>query len=141
MAIQYRLLQNRIKGSKNYGKYYAHTVRRGTVPLEDIEERIAAKCTATPADVRLFIRALYDEVKFIMQMGHTVDLRELGKLSIAIKSVCVDRPEDFDPKKHITGYQCKYNPQSRRYHTKHDDKSGHCLYRNILDGCVPMEIK
>ena len=26
MAIQYRLLQNKIKGSKNYNKYYAHTM-------------------------------------------------------------------------------------------------------------------
>lgn len=31
MAIQYRLLQNRIKGSGNYGKYYAHTVKQGTI--------------------------------------------------------------------------------------------------------------
>ena len=37
MAIHYRLLQNRIKGSKNYGKYYAHTVKRGVISLEDIE--------------------------------------------------------------------------------------------------------
>ena len=33
MAIHYRLLQNKIKGSKNYGKYYAHTVKRGVVSL------------------------------------------------------------------------------------------------------------
>lgn len=38
MAIQYRLLQNKIKGSENYGKYYAHTVRQGTITLEQIEE-------------------------------------------------------------------------------------------------------
>ena len=40
MAIHYRLLQNKIKGSKNYGKYYAHTVKRGVVSLEDIEAMI-----------------------------------------------------------------------------------------------------
>ena len=38
MAIQYRLLQNKIKGSANYGKFYAHTVKRGTISLEQIEE-------------------------------------------------------------------------------------------------------
>ena len=42
MAIHYRLLQNRIKGSKNYGKYYAHTVKRGVISLEDIEAMIDA---------------------------------------------------------------------------------------------------
>ena len=38
MAIHYRLLQNKIKGSKNYRKYYAHTVKQGVISLEDIEE-------------------------------------------------------------------------------------------------------
>ena len=46
MAIHYRLLQNKIKGSKNYGKYYAHTVKRGVISLEDIEAMIEENCTA-----------------------------------------------------------------------------------------------
>ena len=28
MAIHYRLVQNKIKSDKNYGKYYAHTVKQ-----------------------------------------------------------------------------------------------------------------
>ena len=67
MAIHYRLLQNRIKGSKNYGKYYAHTVKRGVVSMEDIEAMIEENCTAKASDVRLVLRELFDTVKFYMQ--------------------------------------------------------------------------
>ena len=56
MAIQYRLLQNKIKGSKNYGKYYAHTVKQGVVSLEDVEMMIQQNCSAQASDVRLVLR-------------------------------------------------------------------------------------
>ena len=64
MAIQYRLLQNKIKGSKNYKKYYAHTVRRGVISLEEIESMIEENCSAKASDVRLVLRELFDTVKF-----------------------------------------------------------------------------
>ena len=61
MAIHYRLLQNRIKGSKNYGKYYAHTVKRGVISLEDIEAMIEENCTAKASDVVRHGEVLYAE--------------------------------------------------------------------------------
>ena len=33
MAIFYRLVKNNIKSSKNYGKFYAHTVKQGKVSM------------------------------------------------------------------------------------------------------------
>jgi len=140
MAIQYRLLQNKIKGSENYGKYYAHTVKQGTVSLEQIEEMIEMNCTAKASDVRLVLRELFDAVKFYMQHGYTVDLREMGKLSISVKSVCVDDPKEFRVDKHITGFKCNYTPQGRRYQAL-DEKDRRHLHRNILEGCEAVEVK
>ena len=80
MAIHYRLLQNRIKGSKNYGKYYAHTVKRGVVSMEDIEAMIEENCTAKASDVRLVLRARFDTMKFYMQKGHQDRHSRRGKL-------------------------------------------------------------
>jgi len=138
MAIQYRLLQNKIKGSENYGKYYAHTVKQGTVSLEQIEEMIESNCTAKASDVRLVLRELFDVVKFYMQHGYTVDLREMGKLSISVKSVCVDDPKEFRSDKHITGFKCNYTPQGKRSQATGEENSRH-IHRSILDGCEAAE--
>ena len=140
MAIQYRLLQNKIKGSENYGKYYAHTVKQGTITLEQIEEMIESNCTAKASDVRLVLRELFDAVKFYMQHGYTVDLKEMGKLSISVKSVCVDNPKEFCSDKHITGFKCNYTPQGKRYQATGEDNGRH-IHRSLLDGCEAVEAK
>ena len=134
MAIHYRLLQNRIKGSKNYGKYYAHTVKRGVISLEDIEAMIEENCTAKASDV------LFDTVKFYMQNGYTVDLREMGKLSISVKSVCVDDPKEFRRDRHITGFKCNYTPDGKRYKSFDGEAKGH-IHRSLLDGCEAIETR
>ena len=139
MAIQYRLLQNKIKGSKNYNKYYAHTVKRGVISLEQIESMIEENCTAKASDVRLVLRELFDTVKFFMQMGYTVDLKEMGKFSISVKSVCVDHPSEFQPDRHITGYKCNYTPQGKRYTV--DENSKRHIHRGLLEGCKAEETK
>ena len=139
MAVRYRLLQNKIKGSKNYNKYYAHTVKQGVISLEDIESMIASNCTAKESDVRLVLRELFDTVKFYMQKGYVVDLREMGKFSISVTSVCVDSPSDFNKDTHITGFKCNYTPQGRTVHSGKDEKRH--IQRGLLDGCKAEEAK
>jgi len=139
MPIRYRLLKNKITGSKNYNKYYAHTVRQGVISLEEIESMIESNCTAKASDVRLVLRELFDTVKFYMQRGYTVDLKEMGKFSISVKSVCVDDPSEFRRDEHITGFKCNYTPQGKRY-TLGPDAKGH-IHRGLLDGCEAEETK
>ena len=140
MAIHYRLLQNQIKGSKNYRKYYAHTVKQGVVTLEDIESMIEENCTAKASDVRLVLRELFDTIKFYMQNGYTVDLKELGKFSISVKSVCVDDPKQFRSDKHITGFKCNYTPEGKRLKSANENLSRR-IQRGLLDGCVAENTK
>ena len=138
MAIRYRLLENKIKGRKNYKKYYAHTVKQGIISLEDIEEMIEENCTAKASDVRLVLRELFDTVKFYMQNGYTVDLKEMGKFSISVKSICVDDPKEFRRDRHITGFKCNYTPQGKRYHSADPNVKRH-IHRGLLDGCEAIE--
>ena len=128
-----------MKGSKNYKKYYAHTVRRGVISLEEVESMIEENCSAKASDVRLVLRELFDTVKFYMQMGYTVDLKEMGKFSISVKSVCVDSPSEFRRDRHITGFKCNYTPQGKRRTLSEDTKS-HIL-RGFLVGCETEEAK
>ena len=140
MAIKYRLIQNKIKGSKNYNKYYAHTVRKGTISLDEIEKMIEENCTAKASDVRLVLRELFDTVKFYMQNGYTVDLKEMGKFSISVKSICVDDPDEFRNDRHLAGFRCKYTPSGRRMRPDKGKSVGR-IQRGLLEGCKAERIK
>ncbi len=137
MAIYYKLTQNKISSDRNYGKYYAHTVRQGEVSLEEIENVIEQNCTAKASDVRLVLRELFDTVKNYMQQGYVVDLREMGKLSIAVKSTCVDDPKEFRRDRHITGFRCKYTPHGERNGA--GNAQPHHIQRSLLEGCEAKE--
>lgn len=140
MAIHYRLLQNKIKGSKNYNKYYAHTVKQGVISLDEIEKMIEENCTAKASDVRLVLRELFDTVKFYMQNGYVVDLKEMGKFSISVTSQCVDDPAKFRKDRHITGFKCNYTPQGKRLQSADPIVKGH-IHRGLLDGCEAEEAR
>ena len=138
MAVIYRLMKNQIKSSKNYGKYYAHTIRRGEVKQQQIEERIQANCSAKASDVRLVLRELFDTIRDYLQDGYVVNLEEMGKFSLSVKSTCVKQPSDFMPSKHIKGFKCNYTPQGHRYKVGEGRPVGH-IKRHLLDGCQAIE--
>ena len=110
-----------------------HTVKQGVITLEDIESMIEENCTAKASDVRLVLRELFDTIKFYMQNGYTVDLKELGKFSISVKSVCVDDPKQFRSDKHITGFKCNYTPEGKRLKSANENLSQR-IRRGLLDG-------
>ena len=138
MAIHYRLVQNKIKSDRNYGKYYAHTVKQGEISLEEIERMIETNCSAKASDVRLVLRELFDTVRHYMQNGYVVDLKEMGKLSISVKSVCVDSPKEFRRDRHITGFKCNYAPHGERYKPSDGALAGH-IRRGLLEECEAIE--
>ena len=138
MAVIYRLMKNQIKSSKNYGKYYAHTIRRGEVKQQQIEERIQANCSAKASDVRLVLRELFDTIRDYLQDGYVVNLEEMGKFSLSVKSTCVKQPSDFMPSKHIKGFKCNYTPQGHRYKVGEGRLAGR-IKRHLLDGCQAIE--
>jgi len=84
------------------------------------------------------LRELFDAVKFYMQHGYTVDLKEMGKLSISVKSVCVDDPKEFRCDKHIVGFKCNYTPQGKRFQSS-KEKTGRQIHRGLLEGCEAVE--
>jgi predicted histone-like DNA-binding protein len=131
-------MKNQIKSSKNYGKYYAHTIRRGEVKQQQIEERIQANSSAKASDVRLVLRELFDTIRDYLQDGYVVNLEEMGKFSLSVKSTCVKQPSDFMPSKHIKGFKCNYTPQGHRYKVGEGRLAGH-IKRHLLDGCQAIE--
>lgn len=62
MAIRFRLMRNGIKRDKNYGKFFAHTVKNSEVTLEEIEQQIQENCTAKASDVKLVMKELFETI-------------------------------------------------------------------------------
>lgn len=42
-----------------------------------------------------------------LKSGHVVNLGELGKFYLSIRSECVDTPGDFSVRKHVKGVVCR----------------------------------
>ena len=130
MALHFILQRNNIKSNKSYGKWYAHTVKQGELSLDRIEEMIQSRCTVTRADVRAVITALKEVVEFGLKNGMVVDLDEMGKFYLSIRSECVDDPEDFSVKLHVKDIVCKYSPDGHRL-----PSSKRRIVRSFTNGC------
>ncbi|MBQ9637372.1 MAG: HU family DNA-binding protein [Prevotella sp.] len=114
MALRFTLRQNKIKSNKGYKKWYAHTLRSGELSMDDIERRIQERCTVTRADVRAVITALQEVVGAGLKDGYVVNLGELGKFYLSIRSESVDNPDDFSVQHHVKDIVCKYMPEGHR---------------------------
>lgn len=114
MAIKYKLVQNKISGHDSFGKYYARSIKSGEVGIKDIEKIIEQNCSLKRSDVRAVLIELVDTIKVKLQEGYTVDLDELGRFSLGVKSEGVYRAADFNVKKHITGVSVNYRPYTHR---------------------------
>ena len=134
MAIHFRLIRNEIRSNKHYGKYFAHTVKGSEVTLNEIEQQIQANCSAKASDVRLVLAELYDTIRHELQSGHVVNLGELGKFHISVRSIPVADPKDFHIDRHITGFRCKYSPNGKRYESHMGRLAGH-IHHTLTDGC------
>ncbi len=114
MAIRYKLVQNKISGHDCYGKFYARSIKTGEINIKDIERIIEQNCSLKRSDVRAVLTELVDTIKDKLQDGYTVNLDELGRLSLGVKSEGVYREADFNVKKHITGLNVNYRPCTHR---------------------------
>ena len=116
MALKYTLRRNNIKSNKSYGMWYAHTLKQGDLSMQEIEKRIQSRCTVTRADVRavITVTALKEVVEDGLKSGYVVDLAELRKFHLSIRSECVEHPEDFSVQRHVKDIVCKYTPEGHR---------------------------
>lgn len=115
MALMFTLRRNNIKSNKAYGKWYAHTLRNTELDLSEIASRVQSNCGVSRANVVAVITALQSVVAKGLKGGHVVNLGELGKFYLSIRSESVDNPEDFSVQKHVKGVVCKYIPEGHRH--------------------------
>lgn len=108
MALNISFRKNEIKSSPNYGKYFGHVVTNGEVGMKELANEIQQNCTLKKSDVVAVLTELQEAIKHHLQDGQVVVLPEIGRLKLAVETVGVDKPKDFNLKKHLRRVVCKF---------------------------------
>ena len=112
MALLVKIQKMKKKGQPN--KFYGKAVKRQDLTLETIAEMISQKNSVTESDVYAVLKALVHEMKFLLQLGHTVKLDGFGNFHLTIESEMVDKESDYQLDKHVKRVLCKFTPASHR---------------------------
>lgn len=121
MTVIFKLVQNKIPGSKANGKWYARATSMGTKTIDDIADEIVASCTATRGDVLAILSEFAEAMQRNIMDGYRVKIPRLGSFKVGVRSRGASSPADFTPDKHL----CKpvihfkpdavYHPRLRQY--------------------------
>lgn len=114
MAVHIKLIRNNIKRNSAYGKYFAKAVSQGEVTLDEIASEACRNSGFSEGAVVGVVTELQDILKEKLANGQTVVLPGIGRFSLRVESIGVDKPEDFNIRRHITRIVCGFLPASRR---------------------------
>ena len=95
-------------------KWYGKAVKRQDVTLQQIAQMISMSNSVTESDVYGVLKALVHEMKYLLQMGHTVKLDGFGNFHLTIESEMVDDKKDYRLDEHVKRVKCKFTPASHR---------------------------
>ena len=104
----------RLKKEGQPDKWYGKVVKRQDVNLKTIAEMISQSNSVTESDVYGVLTALVHEMKFLLQLGHTVKLDWFGNFHLTIESETVDKKSDYRLDQHVKRVKCKFTPASHR---------------------------
>lgn len=112
MALQVKIQKLKKKGQPD--KWYGKTVKRQDVTLKQLARMISQSNSVTESDVYGVLTALVHEMKFFLQMGHTIKLDGFGNFHLTIESETVEDKSDYRLKEHVKRVKCKFTPASHR---------------------------
>jgi len=112
MSLLVKVLRLKKEGQPD--KWYGKVVKRQDVNLKTIAEMISQSNSVTESDVYGVLTALVHEMKFLLQLGHTIKLDGFGNFHLTIESETVDKKSDYRLDQHVKRVKCKFTPASHR---------------------------
>ena len=85
----------RTKPFTESSSYYGVVQSNGQITLDEIVERIVARCTVTKSDVLAVLAALQEQAIYALRNAQAISLGELGTLYLRMKSELVKEAVDF----------------------------------------------
>lgn len=123
MALHIKLVKHNVKRNSSYGKYFAKAVSQGEVTLAELAEEACRNSSLTEGTVTHVVTELQDMLRERLAEGQTVVIDGIGRFSLRVESIGVDRPEDFSIGRHISRIVCGFLPSGHR-----DRQTGRIVY-------------
>ena len=134
MAVLYRLSQNKMEGSKAYGKWYAQAVMTGVVDTNALATIMQRNCTVKKADILAVITELIETMQDQLQDSKRVKLDGFGSFKIGIeneKGGALTAAE-FSASKNVKGLHVLFLPEVKT------DSTG-VRQKTFITGCIVQE--
>lgn len=134
MAVLYRLSQNKMEGSKAYGKWYAQAVMTGVVDTNALATIMQRNCTVKKADILAVITELIETMQDQLQDSKRVKLDGFGSFKIGIeneKGGALTAAE-FSASKNVKGLHVLFLPEVKT------DSTG-MRQKTFITGCSVQE--
>jgi predicted histone-like DNA-binding protein len=112
--MKYILRQMKNKALESYGRYYPRVVHTGEISTEQLVKNIADNQSIKKSDLKAAIVAISEELIKELQDGKVVELDYIGKFKLEVVASGVDDPKDFDQRRHVKRYICRFNPASSK---------------------------
>ena len=134
MAVLYRLSQNKMEGSKAFGKWYAQAVMTGVVDTNALATIMQRNCTVKKADILAVITELIETMQDQLQDSKRVKLDGFGSFKIGIeneKGGALTAAE-FSTTKNVKGLHVLFLPEVKT------DSTG-TRQKTFITGCTVQE--
>lgn len=96
MAIKYCVVERANPQDREAPKkFYASAVKRGSMGLDGLAERISESSTASKADTLLVLTALSTQLQLLLSEGYSVKLQGLGSLRVTLNGIGADTLDEF----------------------------------------------
>lgn len=96
MAINYQLRKQKFNvAGKQKELIIASTINKGVATLEELETMVSKISSASEGDVRSILRTLSDLICQNLSQGRIVDLGDIGRIRVIVKSKSADKIENF----------------------------------------------
>lgn len=96
MAINYQLRKQKFNvAGKQKELIIASTINKGVATLEELETMVSKISSASEGDVRSILRTLSDLICQNISQGRIVDLGDIGRIRVIVKSKSADKIENF----------------------------------------------
>lgn len=108
--MDYELYQNTNRQNSCYGRWFARAVHEPVLFKELCRHVAVHSRTLDVGTIVAVMTALEAEVRDLLLDGRSVQLGELGSLSLTLDSASVERASDFRPERDVKGVRLRIYP-------------------------------
>lgn len=143
MSYKFRVVQNKMEESKNYGKWYAMPVVISNVTTDQLCDEISHSTTVTESDVRAVFAELKVKLRDHLLNNQSVKVDGLGTFNVRLKSTATEVKKEFNVSR-IKNVTVGFLPEQTTLPNQIIDSNGKSLkvrYKRLLEGMTFEEFQ